>query len=75
VQLGRPLLLPAEKLDGQSGGEADSDEEFQEETTVEQVSDAALLASSVLASYLAKDPIRVRPFICTGSHTATFGRS
>lgn len=36
--------------------------EMFEEVTIEDASDVALVASSVLASYLDKEPYRVSPF-------------
>lgn len=58
VLTGQPVFLPTAAPPTLG---ADSDDEFAEEITVEKVSDAALLASSVLASHLAKDPVRVCP--------------
>ena len=41
------------------GTERDEGEELGEETTAEDASDAVLVASSVLASYLAESPYKV----------------
>ena len=44
--------------------ETDAEDEAFEETTIEDASDAALSASSILATYLASSPYKVRLGSC-----------